>query len=152
MRGRVTFVSFDPQTLRALGGSALPARRPVKAAFLLRVGAGAGVAAALCDVVLLLTADAAGWDTTVNGQAVRPLAVVLVCVLVGLMAAVAAYVAARVTKHPGMWTALAGCLLWLASIQDLPVAVVGLHTIAAIWIVGWLTRAVWGGSHLRRGG
>ena len=145
-------MSFDPQRLRALGGRTSPSRRPVKAAFLLRVGAGAGVAAALCDVVLLLIAGAAGWDVTVDGQAVRPLSVILVCVIVGLMAALAAYVAARVTKHPGIWTALAGSLLWLASIQDLPAAVVGLHTIAALWIVGWLTRAVWGGSHLRHGG
>jgi hypothetical protein len=147
-RGRVAFVSFDPQTLRSLGGRATPTRPPVAAAFLLRVGISAGVAAALCDVVLLLIARGAGWDTSVDGQSIEPLPVVLVSVLVGLLAAVATYVAARVTKRPSLWVALAGAGLWLASIQDLPPAIVALHTVTAVWVVGWLTFAVRGGSHL----
>ena len=118
-------------------------------AFLLRVGAAAGVAAALCDVVLLLVARAVGWETTVDGQAITPLPVVLVSLAVGVLAAFSAYVAARVTKRPAVWVGLAGLVLWVASIQGLPPAVIALHTVAAILIVVWLTLAVRGGSHLR---
>lgn len=146
---RVAFVSFDPQALRALGGRPPTARRPVEAAFLLRVGAAAGVAAALCDVIILTVARSADWDTIVAGQAIEPLPVVLVCLVIGLLGALGAYVAARVTKRPSLWVAVAGALLWLASVQDLPPAVMALHTIAAIWIVGWLAYAVRGGTHLR---
>lgn len=142
-------MSFDPAALKKLSGPRNRPRRPVAVAFLLRVGIAAGVAAALCDVALLLVAEAAGWDTVAAGQAVRPLPVVAVCVLVGLLAALASYVAARVTKRPALWVGLAGAVLWLASIQGLPPAVAAMHTIAALWIVGILTRAVRGGSHLR---
>lgn len=141
-------MSFDPQALRHLGGEPPAARRPVTMTFLLRVGAAAGVAAALCDVVVLLSARGLGWDTEVAGQAIQPLPLVLVCVIVGLLGALGAYAAARVTKRPWIWVALAGVLLWLASIQGLPPAVVAMHTIAAVWIVGWLAYAVRGGSHL----
>ena len=62
---------------------------------------------------------------------------------------VAAYVAARVTKRPAVWVVIGGAGLWLASIQDLPRTLQVMHLIAALWIVGWLARAVLRGSHLR---
>ncbi len=141
-------MSFDPQALRSLGGRRKLARRPVTVAFVLRVGIAAGVAAALCDVVLLLVARWAGWETRVDNQPIEPLPVVVVCVLVGALGALGAYVAARVTKRPSLWVVVAGTLLWLASVQQVPAAVVLLHTVAALWIVGWLAFAVRGGSHL----
>jgi hypothetical protein len=106
----------------------------------------------LCNVLLLLIAQGLGWDTTVDGQSVQPLAVALVCVVVAALAALGAYAAARVTKRPALWVVLAGGAMWLASVQGLPPAVIGLHTVAALWIVGWLTRAVRGGTHLTGGG
>lgn len=145
-------MSFDPAALRRLSGRHQSTPRPAAARFLLRVGAAAGVAAALCDVLLLLVARAAGWDTTVDGTAVEPLAVVVVCVLTGVLAGLASYLAARVTRRPSLWVGLAGAALWLASIQQVPPAVLAMHTVAALWIVGWLTRAVWRGSHVEQAG
>ena len=43
---------------------------------------------------------------------------------------------------------MAGAGLWLASVQGLPRALQVMHLIAAVWIVGWLARAVTRGSHL----
>ena len=142
-------MSFDPAALQRLSGPRRRAPSPVQASFLLRVGAAAGVAAALTDVVLLLVARAAGWDTSVDGQFIQPLAVVLVCIGVAVLAALASYVAARVTKRPQIWVLLFGLGLWLASIQAVPPAVIAMHTVAAAWIVGFLTRAVREGTHLR---
>ncbi len=142
-------MSFDPAALGQLAGPVRHRPRPVRVSFLLRVGAASAIAAALCDVVLLLVARAAGWDTAVDGRPVQPLAVVGVCLIVGVLAALACYVAARVTKRPALWVALAGGVLWLASIQQVPPVVLAMHTIAAVWIVGLLTRAVRAGTHLR---
>ena len=142
--------NFDPAALRALGGSPVRPRRPVTPGFLLRVGAAAGVAAAVCNVVVLLVAQWRQWDVTPAGSSpVEPLAVVVVCVLVGVLGALAAYVAARVTKRPALWVVIGGAGLWLASIAGLPRTLPVMHLIAALWIVGWLARAVLRGSHLR---
>lgn len=144
-------MSFDPQALQALGGRPPTPRRPVSAVFLLRVGAAAGVAAAVVNLLILVLAHWLGWDLlTPTGQPVRALGIALVCVLVAVLAAVGAYVAARVTKRPALWVALAGAGLWLASIQGLPPVLITMHTVAAVSVVGWLTRAVRGGSHLHR--
>jgi hypothetical protein len=145
-------VSFDPAELDRLSGPRRRRNRPVAAAFLFRVGLAAGVAAALCNVLLLLVAQGLSWDVTVDGQSVQPMAVVVVCVLVAALAALGAYAAARMTKRPALWVVLAGIALWLASLQGLPPAVISLHTVAALWIVGWLARAVRGGTHLTGGG
>ena len=80
---------------------------------------------------------------------VQPLAVVAVCVLVGVLGALASYVAARVTKSPALWVVIGGAGLWLASVQNLPRTLQAMHLVAALWIVGWLARAVLRGSHLR---
>ena len=142
--------NFDPAALRALGGSPVRPRRPVTPGFLLRVGAAAGVAAAVCNVVVLLVAQWRQWHvTSPDSSPVSPLAVVVVCVLVGVLGALAAYVAARVTKRPALWVVIGGAGLWLASIAGLPRTLQVMHLIAALWIVGWLARAVLRGSHLR---
>ena len=142
--------SFDPHALRALGGSPLRPRRPVTAGFLLRVGAAAGLASAACNVGLLLIARWRGWDVRPpdTGQ-VQPLAVILVSIVVGVLGALAAYVAARVTKRPALWVVVGGAGLLLASIQGLPRTLQVMHLITALWVVGWLARAVLRGSHLR---
>jgi Na+/phosphate symporter len=121
----------------------------VTAAFLLRVGLAAGLAAAGCDVVLLLVAWAQGWDVTPPGAApVQPLGVVLVCLVVAALASLATYAAARVTKHPSLWVGVVGVGLLLASVQDLPPTLQIMHAVAAAWIIGWLARAVHRGTHL----
>ncbi len=140
---------FDPQALRSLGGRTVRPRRPVTAGFLLRVGAAAGLAAAVCNLLVLLVARWQGWDVTPPAaEPVQPLAVIVVCLVVGVLGALAAYVAARVTKRPAVWVVIGGAGLWLASIQDLPRTLKVMHLIAALWIVGWLARAVLRGSHL----
>ncbi len=64
----------------------------------MKLGLATGLAAAACNLAVLLVARWRGWDLQPPGMAaVRPLSVVAVCVLVGFLAAVAAYVAARVT-------------------------------------------------------
>jgi hypothetical protein len=146
----VTGEGFDPEALRSLGGRPTRPHRPVTPGFLLRVGAAAGLAAAVCNVGLLLIAGWQGWDVQPPGAAdVRPLAVVAVCVLVGVLGALASYVAARVTKRPALWVVIGGAGLWLASVQNLPRTLQAMHLVAALWIVGWLARAVLRGSHLR---
>ncbi len=116
----------------------------------MKLGLATGLAAAACNLAVLLVARWRGWDLQPPGMAaVRPLSVVAVCVLVGFLAAVAAYVAARVTKHPAVWVVVGGAGLWLASIQDLPRTLQVMHAITALWIVGWLARAVLRGSHVR---
>lgn len=140
---------FDPEALRALGGRPRRPRRPATLPFLLRVGVAAGLAAAVCDLLALLLARWQGWDVEVpEAPPVGPLAVIVVCVLVGVLAALGAYACARVTKRPEIWVGLAGAGLWLASVQGLPRALQVMHLIAAVWIVGWLARAVTRGSHL----
>lgn len=142
-------MSFDPEALSALGGSRQRSRRPVTAAFLLRVGAAAGLAASGCNLFVLLAALRQGWDVAPPGtDPVRPLTVVLVCLLVGVLAGLGAYMAARVTKHPTLWVVVVGVVLLLASVPGLPPTLQVMHAVAAIWIVGWLARAVVGGSHL----
>lgn len=143
-------MSFDPAALRRLGGTQRRPARPVTAGFLLRIGLASGVAAALCSIVLLLTARAAGWDASVDGTPVQPLGVVGVCLVVAVLAALGAYVAARVTAHPAAWVTVAGAGLYLASLPGLPPAVAAMHTVTAAFIVGLLAWAVRGGSHLRR--
>jgi hypothetical protein len=74
--------------------------------------------------------------------------VVLVCLVVAALAALASYAAARVTKHPSLWVGVVGAGLLLASVQGLPLTLQIMHAVAAVWIVGWLARGVVGGSHL----
>jgi len=148
-RATIVTVSFDPAALRRLGGPKRRPERPATLGFLLRIGVAAGVAAALCGVVLLLTARAAGWDTTVDGTALQPFGVVGVCLVVGVLAALGTYVAARVTVRPEVWVTIAGALIFAASLPGLPPAVIALHSLAAVWIVGSLAWGVRGGSHLR---
>lgn len=143
-------MSFDPAALRRLGGPARRPTKPVTVGFLLRIGLASGVAAALCAIVLLLTARAAGWDTTVDGTAVQPVGIVGVCLVVGLFGAFGAYVAARVTMRPSLWVAVAGSVLCAASLPGLPPAVLALHLTTGAIVVGLLAWAVRGGSHLRR--
>lgn len=142
-------MSFDPVALGRLGG---PNRRPGTPAtlrFLLRIGLAAAVAAALVDLVLLTGARAAGWDTTVDGTTVQPVGVVGVCLVVGVIGAFGAYVAARVTVRPALWVLLAGAGICAASLPGLPPAILALHVVTALLVVGLLARAVRGGSHLR---
>ena len=142
-------MSFDPEALRVLGGRTQRPRRPVTAAYLVRVAVAAGLAAAVCDVVLLLVADWRGWDVTPPGaDPVRPLGVVLVCLVVAVLASLATYAAARVTKHPSLWVGVVGAGLLLASVRDLPQTLQIMHAIAAVWIIGWLARAVHRGTHV----
>jgi hypothetical protein len=142
-------VSFDPDALRALGGRERPGRRPATARFLLRVGTAAGIGAALTDAAIWLLASRLGWDLTApDGTGVGPFPVILLCVTIGVMAALGAYVAARVTKRPALWVGAVGTGLLVASVQGLPPTLVVMHVAAAIWVVGWLTRATVRGSHL----
>lgn len=117
--------------------------------FLLRVGVAAGLAAGGTNLLLLLLATWRGWDVTPPGTTpVRALPVVLVCLLSGVLGAAGAYAAARVTKRPELWVVVGGAVLFLASINGLPRTLQGMHLIAALWVVGWLARAVVRGSHL----
>lgn len=141
-------MSFDPTALRRLAGPKRRATTPATLAFLLRIGTAAGVGAALSAVVLLLTARAAGWDTTVDGTAIQPFGVVGVCVIVSVLAALGTYVAARVTARPEVWVIIAGAGLFAASLPGIPPAVIAMHTVTALWVVGLLAWAVRGGSHL----
>lgn len=146
-------MSFDPGALRALGGGPRRSNRPVTAAFLVRVGVSAAVGAAVTNVIILLVARTRNWSTAPpEGPPVRPLSVILVCLLVGVLAALGAYVASRVTKHPVTWVVLSGIAVLVASIQALPVTLQVMHVVAGAWIIGWLARAVRGGSHLAETG
>mgnify|MGYP002651364089 CR=1 FL=1 len=64
------------------------------------------VRSAFIDVLAddyLRTARAAGWDTTVDGTSLQPFGVVGVCLVVGVLAALAELVARRVRRHrPGL--------------------------------------------------
>lgn len=108
-----------------------------------------GVAAAVCDLVVWLVARGLGWSLQADDQQVAALSVIFVCLLVAVLAALGAYVATRVTRRPEIWVALLGLVLLVASIQGLPPALVAMHVIAGAWIIGWLTAAVRGGSHVR---
>lgn len=142
-------MTFDPEALRALGGRGRPGRRPATPRFLLRVGTAAGIGAAATNAVVWLLATWRGWLLEApDGTAVGLLPVILVCVITGLVAALGAYVAARVTKHPALWVAVLGAMLLLASVQELPPALVAMHVVTGVWVVGWLTRATLRGSHL----
>ena len=89
-------MSFDPAALRSLAGRPQHRQRPATAAFLLRVGASAGIAAAACDLLVLLVGQWRGWELTAPGaQPVRPLGIVLVCLVVGVLAGLGAYIAAH---------------------------------------------------------
>ncbi|MEZ5184804.1 MAG: hypothetical protein R2720_03580 [Candidatus Nanopelagicales bacterium] len=146
-------MSFEPAALRALGGKPPRRNRPVTAAYLVRLGLAAGLGAAICDLGLLLLAQARGWQSaTPEGQPVRAMGVVLVCLLVGALAALGSYAAARVTKHPALWVVLVGVGLLVASVQGLPRTLVAMHLIAGVWIIGWLALAVRHGSHLLQKG
>lgn len=141
-------MSFDPDALRALAGPAKRPQRKVTFAFLMRVGIAAGLAAAACNVVVLLIAQWQGWQTSFGSTTVSALSVVLVCLIVGALGAVGAYTAARVTKHPPLWVALSGAVLLVASLNGLPVTLLAMHLITGGWVIAWLTRAVRRGSHL----
>jgi hypothetical protein len=142
-------VSFDPDALRALGGRPRRVRRPVTAAYLVRVGLAAGLAAAGCNLCVWIVGRNAQWDLTPpTSSPVRPLAIAALCLLVGLLAALASYVCARVTKHPAVWVALVGSVLTAASLTGLPPALAAMHLVTGAWIVGWLTLAARGGSHV----
>ncbi len=142
-------MSFDPDALRALGGRQREVQRPATAAYLIRVGLAAGLAGAACNLGVWITGRNVQWDLAPPaGTSVRPLAIVAVCLLVGLAAALATYVAARVTKHPAVWVALAGSILTAASLVDLPPALVVMHLVTGVSVVGWLTLAVRRGSHV----
>ncbi len=143
-------MSFDPDALSALGGGARRPQRRVTLPFLMRVGVAAGVAAAVCDLVVLLVADWRGWSVTPIGDvSVTALSVVLVCLVVGVLAGMCAYAAARVTKYPSAWVAAGGLVLLAASLLGLPPALQAMHVITAAWVIGWLTLAVRRGSHLQ---
>lgn len=142
-------MTFDPEAIQRLSGPRRRPRPPASLPYLLRVGAASGLAAALCAVVILLAARAAGWDTSVQGTALQPLPVVAVCLIVGVLGALGTYVAARVTRRPDVWVALAGAGIYLASVQGVPTAVLAMHSVTAVLVVGWLAAAVRGGSHLR---
>lgn len=120
----------------------------MSAAYLIRVGLGAAVAAAVCDVGVWLLATARGWSLIVGDQQVMVLSVVLVCLLVGLLAGLGSYVAARVTKKPAVWVAAVGVALLIASVRGLPPTLTAMHVITGGWIIGWLVAAVRGGSHV----
>ncbi len=142
-------MSFDPDALSALGGAVRRPQRRVTLPFLMRVGVAAGVAAAVCDLVVLLVADWRGWSTNPTGEVrVTALSVVLVCLVVAVLAALGAYAAARVTKHPPVWVAASGLVLLGASLVGLPPTLQAMHVIAGMWVIGWLTLAVRRGSHL----
>lgn len=142
-------VSFDPDALRTLGGQGRRDRRPATLPFLLRLGTAAGLAAAGCNLALLLIAGWQDWDTTPpGGSPVQFLAVVAVSLLVGVLGALGAYATARVTKRPAWWVVIAGGVLLVASIQGLPSTLQVMHAVTAVWIVGWLARGVAGGSHV----
>lgn len=118
----------------------------------MRVGLAAGLGAAVCDLLLLLLAQARGWQITPpQGQPVRAISVILVCLLVGALAAMGSYAAARVTKHPMLWVLLVGFILLVASVQGLPMTLQLMHTVAGVWVIGWLALAVRRGSHLHTG-
>lgn len=143
-------MSFDPEALQVLGGGPRRPRPPATLAFLLRIGVAAGVGSAVCDLILWLLAGAFQWDIQPSGgDRVQALSVVIVCLLVAVLAALAAYVAARVTRRPAIWVGLFGVVLLLASINGLPAALMAMHLVAGAWIIGWLCAAVRGGSHLR---
>jgi hypothetical protein len=142
-------VTFDPQALRALGGRERPAKRPATPRYLLRVGTAAGVGAAATNSVVWLLATWRGWLLEGSvGDAVGLLPVILVCVITGVVAALGAYAAARVTKHPALWVAVVGAVILLASVQGLPPALVAMHVVTGLWVIVWLTRATLRGSHL----
>lgn len=110
----------------------------------------AALAASGCNLLLLLVAMWRGWSITPpDAPPVRPLGIVLVCLVVGVLAGSGAYVATRVTKRPALWVAAAGIGLLLASVQGLPGALQVMHVITGIWVIGWLNRAVVRGSHVR---
>ncbi len=143
-------MGFDADELRRLGGDPPPRSQPVTATYLLRVGLAAAVGAALCNVVVLMVANNRAWSVAVEGlEPVRALSVVLVCSLVGLLAALATYVAARVTKRPAVWVVVAGVGILLASVQGLPPTLQVMHAITGVWVIAWLGMAVRGGTHLR---
>lgn len=142
-------MGFDPDALASLGGGPRPAKSPAKASFLLRVGAAAGLGAAVCDLGVWLLAQGFDWSLQAGDQQVAALSVVIVCLLVGTLAGLGAYVAVRVTRKPAVWTAVVGLLLLAASITGLPPALIVMHLVAGAWIIGWLTAAVRGGTHVR---
>lgn len=142
-------MGFDPDALAALGGSPRKSRPPSSLGYVTRIGVASGVAAAVCDLVVWLVARGLGWSLQADDQQVAALSVIFVCLLVAVLAALGAYVATRVTRRPGIWVALIGLVLLVASIQGLPPALVAMHVIAGAWIIGWLTAAVRGGSHVR---
>jgi hypothetical protein len=142
-------VTFDPDALRDLGGRERPGRRPATPRFLLRVGTAAGIGAAATNAVVWLLATWGGWLLEApDGTGVGLLPVILVCVITGVVAALGAYAAARVTKHPALWVAVVGGVLLLASVQGLAPTLVAMHVVTGVWVVGWLTRATLRGSYL----
>ncbi|MCU0279090.1 MAG: DUF6069 family protein [Candidatus Nanopelagicales bacterium] len=141
-------MSFDPDALSALAGPPKRPQRRVTLPFLIRLGVAAGLAAAVCNVVVLLIAQWQGWSTSVEATSVSALSVILVCLIVGCSAALGAYAAARVTKHPPVWVALSGAVLLLASLTGLPRSLQAMHLITGAWVITALTRAVRRGSHL----
>jgi hypothetical protein len=142
-------VGFDADELRRLGGDPPSRAQPVTAAYLVRIGLAAAVGAALCNLVVLTVASSRSWLIAVEDrQPVRALSVVLVCTVVGVLAALAAYVAARVTKRPAVWVVIAGVGILLASVQGLPLTLQVMHVITGAWVIGWLGVAVRGGTHL----
>ena len=131
-------VGFDADELRRLGGDPPPRAQPVTAAYLVRIGLAAAVGAALCNLVVLTVASSRSWLIAVEDrQPVRALSVVLVCTVVGVLAAFAAYVAARVTKRPAVWVVIAGwesCWRRSRAFRSLQV----MHVITGAWVIGWL--------------
>lgn len=118
----------------------------------MRVGLAAGLGAAGCDLGLLLLAQARGWQITPpQGEQVRAMSVILLCLLVGALAAAGSYAAARVTKHPVLWVILVGVILLVASVQGLSMTLQVMHAVVGVWVIGWLALAVRGGSHLHTG-
>lgn len=140
---------MDPDALAALGGRPERSLPPVRLAYLLRIGAASGLAAAVCNTVLWLVARARGWSLTGDSTDVDVLPVVLVSILAGVIAALGTYFAARTTKRPAVWTAVVGVGLLLASLGGLPPTLRVMHLVTGAWVITWLTAAVRGGSHVR---
>ena len=143
-------MTFDPETLRSLGGPPRPRPRPATPRFLLRVGTAAGIGAAVTNTAVWLLATWRGWSLQApDGSSVGLLPVILVCVLAGVVGALGAYAAARVAKHPAVWVAVVGTGLLTASVQGLPATLAAMHVVTGLWVVGWLSGATIRGSHLR---
>lgn len=128
---------MDPDAIRRVHGSEPPRRAPVAFRRCLRVGTAAATAAGACNLLVFVLAELTGWSLVPPGYPpVTPLAILLACLVAGLLAAVGGYVAARVTIRPGVWVVTAGLVLTAGSLADgLPPALATMHLVASAWLV-----------------